>query len=71
MKKILYIALCAIFFASCSDKIYEEINTDPTKADKVNPASQLTYAELQIFGDMNYVDVHRVDTYAFTQHLMG
>ena len=71
MKKILYIALCAIFFASCSDKIYEEINTDPTKADKVNPASQLTYAELQIFGDMNYVDVHRLYTYAFTQHLMG
>ena len=71
MKKILYIALCAIFFASCSDKIYEEINTDPTKADNVNPASQLTYAELQIFGDMNYVDVHRLYTYAFTQHLMG
>ena len=71
MKKLFYIALCAIFFASCSDKIYEEINTDPTKADRVNPASQLTYAELQIFGDMNYVDVHRLYTYAFTQHLMG
>ena len=71
MKKILYIALCAIIFASCSDKIYEEINTDPTKAAQVNPASQLTYSELQIFGDMNYVDVHRLYTYAFTQHLMG
>ena len=71
MKKIFYIALCAIFFASCSDKVYEEINTDPTKADYINPASQLTYAELQIFGDMNYVDVHRLYTYAFTQHLMG
>jgi len=71
MKKIFYIALCAVFFASCSDAIYEEINTDPTKADKVNPASQLSYAELQMFGDMNYVDVHRLYTYAFTQHLMG
>ena len=73
MKKILFSTLCltAIFFASCSDAIYEDINTDPTKADKVNPASQLTYAELQIFGDMNYVDVHRLYTYAFTQHLMG
>ena len=71
MKKLFYIALCAIFFASCSDKVYEEINTDPTKADHINPASQLTYAELQIFGDMNYVDVHRLYTYAFTQHLMG
>lgn len=71
MKKIFYIALCAIFFASCSDKVYEEINTDPTKADHMNPALQLSYAELQIFGDMNYVDVHRLYTYAFTQHLMG
>ena len=71
MKKIFYIALCAIFFVSCSDKVYEDLNTDPTKADHINPASQLTYAELQIYGDMNYVDVHRLYTYAFTQHLMG
>ena len=71
MKKLFYIALCAMFFASCSDKVYEEINTDPTKADHINPASQLSYAELQIFGDMNYVDVHRLYLYAFTQHLMG
>ena len=71
MKKILFIALSALFFVSCSDKIYEEINTDPTKANHVNPASQLTYAELQMYGDMNYVDVHRLYTYAFTQQLMG
>ncbi len=71
MKKIFYIALCAIFFASCSDKVYEEINTDPTKADNVNPSSQLTYAALQMYGDMNFVDVYRLYTYAFTQHLMG
>lgn len=57
--------------ASCSDKIYEDINTDPTKPSKVNAAAQLSYAELQMFGDMNYVDVHRLYTYAFTQHLMG
>ena len=75
MKKIL---ICTLYFvtlslclASCSDKVYEEINTDPTKAARINPASQLSYAELQIFGDMNYVDVHRLYTYAFTQHLMG
>ena len=71
MKKILYIVALSLSFVSCSDKIYEDINTDPTKADHVNPASQLTYAELQIYGDMNYVDVHRLYTYAFTQHLMG
>ena len=72
MKKKLFILLTfAVVLASCSDKIYEEINTDPTKADHVNPASQLTYAALQMYGDMNYVDVHRLYTYAFTQHLMG
>lgn len=72
MKKKLFMLLTfAVVLASCSDKIYEEINTDPTKADHVNPASQLTYAELQMYGDMNYVDVHRLYTYAFTQHLMG
>ncbi len=64
-------ALAVCVLPSCSDKIYEEINTDPTKADHINPASQLTYAELQLFGDMNYVDVYRLYTYAFTQHLMG
>ncbi len=73
MKKILFSTLClaVIFFASCSDKIYEEINTDPTKVSEANPSAQLTFAELQLFGDMNYVDVHRLYTYAFTQHLMG
>lgn len=64
-------ALAVCVLPSCSDKIYEELNTDPTKADHINPASQLTYAQLQIYGDMNYVDVHRLYTYAFTQHLMG
>ena len=71
MKKIVFLALSALFFVSCSDKIYEEINTDKTKAATVNPASQLTYSQLQMYGDMNYVDVNRLYIYAFTQHLMG
>lgn len=70
-KKLFIMFASVALLASCSDKIYEEINTDPTKADKVNAAAQLTYAELQLFGDMNYVDVHRLYTYAFTQQLMG
>ena len=71
-ERVLVCMSVAVFvLASCSDKIYEEINTDPTKADHVNPSSQLSYAELQMYGDMNYVDVHRLYTYAFTQHLMG
>ena len=71
MKKIFLMMVLAVSFVSCSDKVYEEINTDPTKASRVNPASQLSYAELQMYGDMNYVDVFRLYTYAFTQHLMG
>ena len=72
MKKKLFIlfALAAVL-VSCSDKIYNEINTDPTKASQFNPALQLTFSELQTYGDMNYVDVHRLYIYAFTQHLMG
>ncbi len=69
---VLFSLSVAVFgLASCSDKVYEDINTDPTKASRVNPASQLSYAELQMYGDMNYVDVFRLYTYAFTQHLMG
>ena len=71
IKKLFIMFAAAAVLASCSDKVYEEINTDPTKAAYVNPASQLTYSELQMFGDMNYVDVHRLYTYAFTQQLMG
>ena len=72
MKKKLFILFAfAAVLVSCSDKIYEEINTDPTKVSQANPSAQLTFAELELFGDMNYVDVHRLYTYAFTQHLMG
>lgn len=61
--------LCTLY--SCSDKVYEDLNTDTTKTEKLEPSYQLAYAEKQIYGDMNYVDVHRLYTYAFTQHLMG
>lgn len=71
MKKIFYIAVMALAFVSCSDKIYEDLNTDPTKTETLNPSYQLAYAEKQIYGDMNYVDVHRLYILGFTQHLMG
>ncbi len=69
---VLFSLSVAVFgLASCSDKVYEDINTDKTKAETMNPSFQLAFAEKQIFGDMTYVDVHRLYTYAFTQHLMG
>lgn len=70
-KKLFILFAFAAVLVSCSDKIYEEINTDPTKTDHTSPALQLTFAELEMYGDMNYVDVHRLYTYAFVQHLMG
>lgn len=39
MKKLfLILAVSALALSSCSDKVYEEINTDPTKASTVNPS---------------------------------
>lgn len=70
-KKLFVMFASVAVLASCSDRIYEDLNTDPTKPSHVNAAAQLSYAELQFFGDMNYVDVHRLYTYAFTQQLMG
>ena len=72
-KLFIIIGLCSVLCTlySCSDKVYEELNTDPTKSESIDPSYQLAYAEKQIYGDMNYVDVHRLYTYAFTQHLMG
>ena len=72
MKKRLFILFAfAAVLVSCSDKVYEEINTDYTKSDVIEPSMQLSYAALELYGDMNYVDVYRLYTYAFTQHLMG
>ena len=43
---VLFSMSVAVFgLASCSDKVYEEINTDPTKAAYITPASPLTYAD--------------------------
>jgi len=70
-KKLFILLALAAVLVSCSDKIYEEINTDYTKSDSIDPSMQLSYAALELYGDMNYVDVYRLYTYAFTQHLMG
>lgn len=72
MKKILFALVAAVaVLTSCSDKIYHELNTDPTKPTHGNPSAQLTYAELQAYGHMPVVDTYRLYHYAFTQHLMG
>ena len=72
MKKILFALVAAVaVLTSCSDKVYEELNTAPTKSLAADPNSQLTFAQLETYGHMGVVDMYRLYLYAFTQHLMG
>lgn len=38
---------CTFSFSACSDSYMEDMNTDPSKADIIDPNAQLTTAELQ------------------------
>jgi hypothetical protein len=49
----------------------ENLNTDPSKANSINPNAQLTNAELQTYGDLSMVEIYRNYHYAFSQQLMG
>jgi hypothetical protein len=49
----------------------ENLNTDPSKANSINPNAQLTTAELQTYGDLGMVEMYRNYHYAFAQQLMG
>ena len=40
------LAACTLFFVSCSDEYMESMNTDPSKADTIDPNAQLTTAQL-------------------------
>lgn len=68
---VLLFATSSAFFGSCSDNYMEEINTDISKANDIDPNSQLTNAILATYGNLNIVDTYRNYLTAFTQHLMG
>lgn len=61
----------ALAFTACSDEYMDDMNTDPSKAEKIDPNSQLTLAELQTYGDLGMIEIYRSYIYAFTQQLMG
>ena len=71
--------LCATFFilhssffiSSCSDSYMEDMNTDKTKASKIDPNTQLTTALLQTYGDFDIMDTYRNYITGFTQHFAG
>lgn len=68
---ILSAALLAGISSSCSDSYMEDLNTDKSKANSIDPNAQLTTAELQTYGDLSMVEIYRNYLYAFTQQLMG
>ena len=62
---------CTFSFSACSDSYMEDMNTDPSKADIIDPNAQLTTAELQTYGRLDMVDIFRNYLYAFNQQFMG
>ena len=67
----LFCAVCGLLLTSCSDEYMEKMNTDPSKADTIDPNAQLTTAQLQTYGDLGMVEIYRNYLYAFNQQLMG
>lgn len=65
------LAVCTLFFVSCSDEYMESMNTDPSKADTIDPNAQLTTAQLHTYGDLEVSETYRSYIYAFNQQLMG
>ncbi|MEG1586009.1 MAG: SusD/RagB family nutrient-binding outer membrane lipoprotein [Bacteroidales bacterium] len=65
------LATLCLAFGSCSDSYMADLNTDPSKANSIDPNAQLTTAELQTYGDLGMVEIYRNYHYAFSQQLMG
>ena len=53
------LAAFALFFVSCSDEYMENMNTDPSKADTIDPNAQLTTAQLHTYGDLEVSETYR------------
>ena len=49
----------ALAFTACSDEYMNDMNTDPSKAENIDPNSQLTFAELQTYGDLGMIEIYR------------
>lgn len=60
------LGLCA-----CSDAYMEDINTDDSKANTIDPNTQLTTALLQTYGDFSLMDTYRSYITGFTQYYAG
>jgi hypothetical protein len=63
------ILLGTLSLSSCND--FEELNQNPTTAEKVNPNTQLTYIQLRSWGDWGPNFTYFSYISSFTQHLQG
>lgn len=57
--------------AACSDSHMEDVNTDDSKADTIDPNTQLTTALLQTYGDFSLMDTYRSYITGFAQYYAG
>ena len=69
--RLAVVALPLLGMASCSDSYMEEVNTDKTKAETLDPNTQLTTGLLQTYGDFGLMDAYRCYVTGFTQHFSG
>ena len=55
----------------CSDSYLEDVNTDDSKAETIDPNAQLTTTLLQTYGDFSLMDTYRSYITGFTQYYAG
>lgn len=63
--------LTLLGFCACSDAYMEDVNTDDSKANTIDPNTQLTTALLQTYGDFSLMDTYRSYITGFTQYYAG
>lgn len=64
-------AVTLLGFGACSDAYMEDVNTDDSKANTIDPNTQLTTALLQTYGDFSLMDTYRSYITGFTQYYAG
>ena len=58
-------------FSACSKEHMQDLNTDTSKVESLDPNMQLTTALLQTYGDFSLMDTYRSYITGFTQHFAG
>lgn len=64
-------AVTLLGLGACSDAYMEDVNTDDSKANAIDPNTQLTTALLQTYGDFSLMDTYRSYITGFTQYYAG